>query len=193
MLHDLQALEQAVRDFQRQADFDFIDPSRLSKVIDSLQGTLCTVLHMAKKRHEHQLNNQSACSWAARQCQMSKTAAADRLCVGEQLESMPLVAQALSSGEIGFQAAATICHLQARVGEIGKGIGKGVVARAARRARRIQTRELAVARVGAHELQVAVEDGERQRHRLEEQVETCVLGRHALISYFEISAGRSVG
>src|SRR5947199_8445623 len=144
MLHDLQALEQAVRDFQRQADFDFIDPSRLSKVIDSLQGTLCTVLHMAKKRHEHQLNNQSACSWAARQCQMSKTAAADRLCVGEQLESMPLVAQALSSGEIGFQAAATICHLQARVGEIGKRIDEEMWVGNARRFSVKDLRDIAV-------------------------------------------------
>jgi hypothetical protein len=49
---------------------------------------------------------------------MSKTAAADRLCVGEQLESLPRVAAALCSGEIGFQAAATICHLQERVSAI---------------------------------------------------------------------------
>jgi len=50
---------------------------------------------------------------------MSKTAAADRLCVGEQLESMPLVADAVSSGVIGFQAASAICHLQERVSAIG--------------------------------------------------------------------------
>ena len=50
---------------------------------------------------------------------MSKTAAADRLCVGSQLCSMPIVAEALSSGEIGFQAASVICHLQERVDQIG--------------------------------------------------------------------------
>ena len=44
-LHDL---EQAVRDFQSQADFDFVDPRALSALIDSLQGSLCTVLHRAK-------------------------------------------------------------------------------------------------------------------------------------------------
>jgi hypothetical protein len=50
---------------------------------------------------------------------MSLSAAADRLCVGEQLESMPRLAEALRSGEVGFQAAATICHLRDRVGAIG--------------------------------------------------------------------------
>jgi hypothetical protein len=49
---------------------------------------------------------------------MSPNAAADRLCVGEQLESMPKVAEALSSGEIGYQAASVICHLQKHVSEL---------------------------------------------------------------------------
>ena len=115
----MQALIEAVRQFQSEADIEFIDPGQLSAAIDSLQGTLSAVLYRAKKRHEHLLTMQSACSWAARQCQMSKTAAADRLCVGEQLESMPHVADALASGKIGFQAASTICHLQERVGSIG--------------------------------------------------------------------------
>src|SRR5256886_4085071 len=48
---------------------------------------------------------------------MSKTTAADRLCVGEQLGNLPRVAEALSSGQIGYQAAAVICHLSEQVGE----------------------------------------------------------------------------
>src|SRR5207245_113910 len=61
---------------------------------------------------------QSACGWVASTCRSSPSAAADRLCVGEQLESMPRVAEALSSGEIGYQAASVICHLQKHVSEL---------------------------------------------------------------------------
>src|SRR5439155_20296294 len=49
--------------------------------------------------------------------QMSRTTAADRLCVGEQLGNLARVAEALSSGQIGYQAAAVICHLSEQVGE----------------------------------------------------------------------------
>src|SRR2546430_12619483 len=117
MSADLQALEDAARDFERDADLDFVDPRRLSAVIDRLQGTLCSVVIRAKKRGDHLVAGQSACTWVAAQCQMSKTTAADRLCVGEQLGNLPRVAEALSSGQIGYQAAAVICHLSEQVGE----------------------------------------------------------------------------
>ena len=42
---------------------------------------------------------------------MSATAAADRLCVGRELDSLPLVSEALTAGEIGFHAASQLCHL----------------------------------------------------------------------------------
>jgi hypothetical protein len=44
-------------------------------------------------------------------CRLAGTSAADRLCVAEQLEKMPRLAQALRSGEIGYQASSVICHL----------------------------------------------------------------------------------
>src|SRR5438445_9494261 len=119
MFDELVKLESAIEDFERDADDDFVDPRRLSAAIDRLQGKLCQAVAAAKKRNQHLLSGQSACSWVARECQMSKTAAADRLCVGSQLCSMPIVAEALSSGEIGFQAASVICHLQERVDQIG--------------------------------------------------------------------------
>ena len=50
---------------------------------------------------------------------MSKNSAGDRLCLGEQLEEMPRVAESLSAGGIGYQAASVICHPQPHVGEIG--------------------------------------------------------------------------
>src|SRR2546427_12934679 len=114
MSAELLNLESAITDFDRQADDDFVDPRRLSAAIDRLQGKLCRVVAAAKKRNQHLLTGQSACSWGARECHMSKTAAADRLCVGSQRRSMPIVADALSSGEIGCQAGSVICHLQDR-------------------------------------------------------------------------------
>jgi hypothetical protein len=48
---------------------------------------------------------------------MTPTSASDRLCVGAQLEHLPKVAQALSSGEIGYQCASVICHLRDQLGE----------------------------------------------------------------------------
>ncbi len=117
MVDGLEKLESAARDFELEAD-DYVDPKRLAAVIDRLQGKLCQILHHARQRGDHLLVGQSACTWAANACSVSPTSAADRLCVGEELESMPLVAKALSSGEIGYQATSVICHLQKHVGEI---------------------------------------------------------------------------
>jgi hypothetical protein len=43
---------------------------------------------------------------------MSQTSAGDRLCVGEQLESLPKIAAALGSGEISYQFTSLLCHLR---------------------------------------------------------------------------------
>src|SRR2546425_4594317 len=118
MSDELERLEAEVREFQANADLDFVDARRLSTVVNSLQGTLSRVVDRARKRGDHLLAGQSACTWVSTTCQMSPNAAADRLCVGEQLESMPRVAEALSSGEIGYQAASVICHLQKHVSEL---------------------------------------------------------------------------
>src|SRR5438132_124471 len=79
MFDELVKLESAIEDFERDADDDFVDPRRLSAAIDRLQGKLCRAVAAAKKRNQHLLSGQSACSWVARECQMSKTAAADPL------------------------------------------------------------------------------------------------------------------
>jgi hypothetical protein len=87
-------------------------------VIDSLEGDFSAVAQDAKKAGEHLVDgNITAGSWIARTCGMSITSAADRLCVGEQLESLPNVAAALSAGEISFQSASALCHLRERLGE----------------------------------------------------------------------------
>src|SRR5947207_8604730 len=110
-------LESAAQDFELEADDDFVDPKRLAAVIDRLQGKLCRVLDQAKKRGDHLLAGQTACAWVSITCLMSRTAAADRLCVGEQLGHLPRIAAALSSGQIGYQPTAVICHLSEQVGE----------------------------------------------------------------------------
>ena len=61
MPDDLQALEDAVRDFKRDADLDFVDPKRLAAVIDGLQGTLSTVLFQGKWRGDHLVAGKTPC------------------------------------------------------------------------------------------------------------------------------------
>lgn len=113
----LDELEEAVRQFRLTADLDFVDLRRLSSVIDQLEGVRCEVLERGKRRGEHLLAGQSACTWAAVQCRISKTSAADRLCVGAQLEKLPELAGALGAGQVGYQSAAAICHLSEQLGE----------------------------------------------------------------------------
>ena len=119
MFDEMQVLEDAARSFDLEADDDFIDLGRLWRVIDRLQGKACRVAAASKKRGEHLLTGDSPTGWVAKQCQLSKNAAADRLCVGEQLGRLPRVAEALRVGRIGFQAASVICHLHERVAEAG--------------------------------------------------------------------------
>lgn len=94
-----------------------VDPKELARLIDSLQAKLCRVVAMATARGDHLVHGQTAVSWVAQTCQMSKTSASDRLCVGTQLESLPLVDEAVTAGEIGYQAASVICHLSEQLGE----------------------------------------------------------------------------
>ena len=115
---EMQNLEAAIAEFESHADLDFVDLPRLSAAINRLEGIRCAAASRATARGDHMLAGQSASTWVSRQCQMSKSAASDRLCVGAQLEKLPRVAQALSSGEIGFQAASVICHLQERIAQV---------------------------------------------------------------------------
>src|SRR3989442_4619782 len=117
MSGELDKLKAAVRDFQSNADLDFVDAKELSSLVDSLQGTLCTVLNEAKKRGANLLTGQTPCGWAAQTCGLTPNAASDRLCVGKQLEAMPGVAEALGTGEIGYQATSVICHFRENLRE----------------------------------------------------------------------------
>jgi hypothetical protein len=95
-----------------------VDPKRYRALIDSLDGDFSSVARDAQKAGEHLVAGSiTAASWIARTCGMSVSSAADRVRVGEQLESLPRVASALSSGEISYQAASALCHLHERLGE----------------------------------------------------------------------------
>ena len=113
----LAELEQAVRAFLRREERG-IDLKRYRAVIDSLEGDFAAEARESQRRGDHQLEgNVSAVTWIARSCGVSATSAADRLCVGEQLESLPRVATALSSGEVSYQSASLLCHLREQLGE----------------------------------------------------------------------------
>jgi hypothetical protein len=113
----LEEFEAAARRFLSRGERS-VDPKRYRAVIDSLDGDFSAVVRDAKRSGEHLVaGNTTAASWIARTCGMSVSSAADRVCVGEQLESLPKVAVALSSGEISFQSASALCHLRERLGE----------------------------------------------------------------------------
>src|SRR5258706_5912957 len=116
----LEEFEAAARKFLARGERS-VDPKRYRAVIDSLDGDFSADARDPQVAGEHLVaGNIPAASWIARTCGMSITSAADRLCVGEQLESLPRVAAALSSGEISFQSTSVLCHLREQLGEKAK-------------------------------------------------------------------------
>jgi hypothetical protein len=115
----LSKLEAAIREFQARGDHR-VDLKGLRAAIDALEGEFACEAREAQKSGQHLVSgNITVGSWISRICGMSIPSAADRVCVGEQLESLPMVAAALSRGEIGYQAASVICHLRDKLGEKG--------------------------------------------------------------------------
>jgi hypothetical protein len=109
---DLSELEAAARAFIASEPRGF-DLKQLRVVIDSLDGVFAAEANRVKKTGEHlAYGTATAVGWIGRSCGMSTTAAADRVCVGEQLESLPRIAEALRSGEISYQKTALLCHLR---------------------------------------------------------------------------------
>jgi len=113
----LSRLQAAVREFQAREDRR-VDLEGLRAVIDALEGAFASEACEVQRSGDHLIaGNITAASWISRICGMSVPAAKDRLCVGEQLESLPMVAEALSRGEISYQAASVICHQREKLGE----------------------------------------------------------------------------
>ena len=115
----LDKLLAAIRDYQaRSLDPAEDDLQRLRGGMDGLESEFSAMARRVQRRGNHLVaGSVSAASWIARTCNMSVTSAADRLGVGEQLEELPKVAAALSSGEIGYQSASLLCHLREWLGD----------------------------------------------------------------------------
>src|SRR5712664_2781871 len=114
----LSKLEATIRDFHRDHEPSDDDPKRLRAAVDALELDFSAMVRRAQQRGDHLLHgNITAASWISRICGMSVPSAADRVCVGEQLESLPRVAEAVSRGEISYQSASVICHLRDKLGE----------------------------------------------------------------------------
>src|ERR1700720_2488078 len=112
----LSRLHAAVRELQ--AWDEPLDLKALRVEIDSLEGVFSASARKAQLSGQHLVaGSVSPASWIARTCGMSVTSAADRVCVGRQLEDLPKVAAALGSGEISFQSASQLCHLRDKLAE----------------------------------------------------------------------------
>jgi Domain of unknown function (DUF222) len=112
----LSRLREVVRELQ--AWDEPVDVKELRLDIDALEGVFCAKARESEKAGEHLVaGNITAASWIARTCGMSVNSAADRVCVGKQLEDLPKVAAALGSGEISYQSASQLCHLREKLAE----------------------------------------------------------------------------
>jgi hypothetical protein len=113
----LSDLENAARCFLQRGERG-VDLKRFRAVIDALEGDFSSEARHVQRTGAHLVEGAaSAVGWISRTCGMSATSAADRVCVGEQLEALPKIAEALSSGEIGYQSVSLLCHLRDWLGD----------------------------------------------------------------------------
>ena len=112
----MEKLRAAVLELEAE-DADRIDLRELSALIDRLQAKLCLVAHRAATRGDHLLEGRTPTGWVKGACRVSGPAAAERLRIGEQLQSMPRIAEAARRGEIGYQATAVICGFRDKLRE----------------------------------------------------------------------------
>jgi hypothetical protein len=113
----LSKLQEAVREFQVRDDRR-VDAKGLRQVIDSLECEFSVEARRCQETGTHLANgNPTVVTWLSRLCGMSATSAADRLCVGTQLESLPKIGEALRNGDISYQSTALLCHLRDQLGD----------------------------------------------------------------------------
>jgi hypothetical protein len=113
----LSDLEDAARCFMQRGERG-VDLKRFRAVIDALEGDFASEARHAQQTGAHLADGTATVvTWISRMCGMSATSAADRLCVGTQLEALPKIAEALSSGEISYQSASALCHLRDWLGD----------------------------------------------------------------------------
>ena len=118
------ALKAAVAAFRGRDHTAFTTTARgeelreLREVIDALELEFSSSARAFQAQHGHLADGfPGVVSWLRQNCKMSGTSAADRVCVGKELESLPHTAEALAAGRLGFQSAAAICHLYEQAAE----------------------------------------------------------------------------
>jgi uncharacterized protein DUF222/HNH endonuclease len=113
----LSNLQAALREFQTREDRR-VDLKGLRACIDALEAEFAREARSCQESGTHLADGTATVvTWISRMCAMSATSAADRLCVGKQLEALPKIAEALSSGEIGYQSTSLLCHLRDWLGD----------------------------------------------------------------------------
>jgi hypothetical protein len=105
--------QEALTTFARGSELD-----ELRTVIDSLEAGFSTSARTFQAQAGHLADGApTAVAWLSRRCRMSASSAADRLCVGKHLDSMPQTAEALASGQIGYQSTSALCHFREHLGK----------------------------------------------------------------------------
>src|SRR5439155_6319075 len=82
----------------------------LREVIDALEVEFSSSARAFQLQGGHLADGcPGVVSWLRQNCKISGTSAADRVCVGKELEALPHTAESLAAGGLGFQSAAAIC------------------------------------------------------------------------------------
>src|SRR5437899_9280660 len=117
-MDSMAALKAAVSAFRVRDQAAFTTTARgeelreLREVSDALEVEFSSSARAFQLQGGHLANGcPGVVSWLRQNCKMSGTSAADRVCVGQQLEALPHTAKSLANGRLGFQSAAAICHL----------------------------------------------------------------------------------
>ena len=85
--------------------------------IDPLEAAFASGLRRFDKAGEYKADGAlSAVAWVRERCNLSAGAAAERVSVARQLETLPQIANALASGDVGFQHVALIARAAENVG-----------------------------------------------------------------------------
>jgi uncharacterized protein DUF222 len=85
--------------------------------IDPLEAVFASGLRRFDKSQEYKADDAlSAVAWVRERCNLSGGAAAERVNVARQLETLPQIAKALARGDVGFQHVALIARTAENVG-----------------------------------------------------------------------------
>ena len=145
----MERLEAAIRDFEDRDQSALSDAARgdelreLAVLRDRIEVAFSRAARAFQACNGHLVDGaSSAAGWISRNCKMSVSSAADRLCVGKELESLPVVSEAVAKGELGYQSTAVLCHLHEQLVERRDQIDEAKLVEYARDLRVVQVRDL---------------------------------------------------